>query len=129
MAHHFILEDRDRGLKSDMPLADINRKEVYGKTAIPTGHYQVEITYSHRFKRLLLILVSVPGFAGIRIHPGNRHIDTEGCLLPGKTFWKEEQDFMVGIIRTASEDLQNKIVDALKRGKLFAALFQDYTFN
>ena len=116
-AHHFILEDRDRGLRSDMDPDQIKSEKIYGKTAIPSGRYQVLITYSNRFKRLLPILVNVPGFAGIRIHPGNRHVDTEGCLLPGKTYWKEEQDFMVGTSRTACQDLQSKIADAIKQGE------------
>ncbi|MDQ6479786.1 DUF5675 family protein [Dyadobacter sp. LHD-138] len=116
-AHHFILEDRDRGLKSDMPLADIKREKVYGKTAIPTGRYQVAVTYSNRFKRLLPILVNVPGFAGIRIHPGNRHIDTEGCLLPGKGYAKEEQEYIVTTSRTACDVLFLKINEALKKGE------------
>lgn len=116
-AHQFILEDRDRGLKSEMDLAFIQAEKVYGKTAIPTGRYQVDITYSNRFKRLLPILINVPGFAGIRIHPGNRHVNTDGCLLPGKVNWKEDQDYAVGSSRTASEDLQFKIANALKRGE------------
>jgi len=116
-AHQFILEDRDRGLRSDMEPDQIKSEKIYGRTAIPSGRYQVQITYSNRFKRLLPILVGVPGFAGIRIHPGNRHNNTDGCLLPGKTYWKEEQDFVVGTSRTAFEDLQIKITDAIKRGE------------
>lgn len=115
--HQFVLEDRDRGLKSSMDLADIEREKVYGKTAIPSGRYRIAITFSNRFKRALPILLEVPGFAGIRIHPGNRHVNTDGCLLPGKTYWKEDADYVVGTSRTATDDLQHKIACALKRNE------------
>jgi len=116
-AHQFILEDRDRGLKASMDLADIIRQKVYGKTAIPAGRYQVVITHSARFKRLLPLLIGVPGYEGIRIHPGNRHVNTDGCLLPGKVYFQENDDFVVGSSRTASEDLQLKIASAIQRGE------------
>ena len=116
-AHQFILEDRDRGLKASMALADIMREKVYGKTAIPAGRYQVVITHSARFKRMLPLLIGVPGYEGIRIHPGNRHVDTDGCLLPGKVYWQEHDDYIVGTSRTATEDLQLKIANAISRGE------------
>ncbi len=116
-AQQFILEDRDRGLTSNMTLAVILREKVYGKTAIPTGRYQVAITFINRFKRDMPVLIGVPGFTGISIHPGNRHINTDGCLLPGKIYWKEEKDFVVGASRTACADLQFKIASTLKRGE------------
>lgn len=80
-----ILEDTDRNLET------YPGRKVYGKTAIPRGRYQIVVTYSNRFARPLPLLVSVPGYEGVRIHPGNTPADTDGCLLPGVT---ESKDFV-----------------------------------
>lgn len=53
--------------------------------AIPLGHYRVIITPSLRFKRLLPLVVDVPGRFGIRFHPGNSAADTDGCILLGRS--------------------------------------------
>lgn len=115
--HQFILEDTDRGLHQKMSLDEIKKMKVYGKTAIPTGRYRVNITYSPKFKRLLPILLNVRGFSGIRIHSGVTHKHTDGCPLPGKTWWKEDDDYAVGGSRAAAEALQLKISHALKSGE------------
>ena len=78
------IEDRDRGLNNDMGLAEIMAKKRYGETAIPYGTYDVEITYSPKYKRMMPEIKGVKGFSGIRIHSGNASKDTLGCLIVGK---------------------------------------------
>lgn len=87
------LEDKDRGLNNDMPLQDINNKKIYGQTAIPTGTYEVKMTYSTKFASRAWAkkyggrvpeLLNVKGFSGVRVHPGNTASDTLGCILVGK---------------------------------------------
>lgn len=88
------LEDADRGLNQNMSLKEINNKKVYGETAIPTGTYKVDMnTVSPKFKSRIWAkpyggklprLVSVPGYDGVLIHPGNKAEDTLGCILVGE---------------------------------------------
>lgn len=84
----YILEDpvREPGVK------------IAGKTAIPPGRYNVELTFSPKFKRVLPLVWNIElddgrklvrsadglvTFEGIRIHPGDTPEHTEGCLLTG----------------------------------------------
>lgn len=57
--------------------------KVPGETAIPAGSYEVQLTFSNRFQRVMPQLMNVPGFTGIRIHAGNTAKETDGCLLVG----------------------------------------------
>lgn len=102
----WILEDEDRFLETNP--AD----KIQGSSAIPRGSYGISITPSARFKRDLPLVENVPGFSGIRIHPGNSSADTEGCLLPGRT----RTDRTVGESKAAFNSLFEKIKAALDSG-------------
>ena len=78
------IEDTDRGLCDDMSEKEILKRKVKGETAIPTGIYQVLITYSPKYKKQMPLINNVKGYSGIRIHSGNTSKDTEGCLIVGK---------------------------------------------
>lgn len=77
------LEDKDRELTSYMSEEDIKSLKVYSETAIPTGTYKIEVTFSPRFKKKMPVLIGVKGFSGIRIHCGNDETHTSGCILCG----------------------------------------------
>ena len=88
------LEDCDRGLTQDMPLEEIKAKKVYGKTAIPTGTYEIDMnTISPKFQARswakpyggkIPRLLNVPGYEGILIHPFNSAAESLGCIGVGK---------------------------------------------
>lgn len=87
------IEDKDRGLSDSMQEFDIKLRKVYGKTAIPTGTYDLALTYSPKFANRpwakkyggkVPQILNVKGFQGIRIHPLNTAEDSLGCIGPGK---------------------------------------------
>jgi hypothetical protein len=88
-------------------------EKMYGETAIPYGVYDVVITYSPHFQRDLPLLLSVPNFTGVRIHPGNTAADTEGCLLVGTG----RNATSVTGSRDAFNALYPKVRDAIRKGE------------
>lgn len=106
------LEDQVREIEGQ----PVGLWKIHGETAIPRGTYQVVVTYSNRFKRQLPLLLNVPGFEGVRIHPGNTAADTEGCILVGADDgnW---QDAWLGSSKIAFNKLFPKIQIALGRGE------------
>lgn len=108
-----VIEDKDRGLSQHMPLEELKKKKVYGKTAIPTGTYSVIMTYSPKFKKRLPLLLSVPCYEGVRIHPGNTAKDSLGCILPGEN----KQKGMVLNSRYWTNKLIGKIENAIANGE------------
>jgi hypothetical protein len=99
----FTLEDKVRPVK------------IKGFTAIPSGSYEIVITYSNRFQRPLPLLLNVPNFDGIRIHAGNTAKDTDGCILVGQS----KKPNFVGTSKLALDALFKKLRRASTREKIF----------
>ena len=110
----YILEDVDRGLKQSMTLKEILAIKKPGITAIPEGKYNLDITYSNRFKKDMPLILNVPGYEGIRIHPGNYAVNTDGCLLPGTG---EVPDIVTNSV-IAFHAFFEKLIPAVKRGNV-----------
>ncbi len=96
-----------------------------GITAIPYGRYEVTMTFSQRFGKALPLLLNVPDFEGIRIHPGNNDADTAGCILVGET--KSDLNDSIGNSRIASSLLILELARAINKGKIFITIEKEIT--
>jgi len=96
----FTVEDAVRAIK------------IQNKTAIPKGTYNVIMTMSTRFGKVMPLLENVPNFTGVRIHAGNNSGDTEGCIIVGALNDSMDDDF-VGSSKVAVSRLYPKIEHAL----------------
>jgi hypothetical protein len=105
----FTVEDADRHLEK-------GGVKIQNQTAIPKGIYEVVITMSNRFRKLMPLLKNVPGFSGVRIHSGNKSADTEGCIIVGAVNGSMDDDF-IGSSKVAMERLYPKISSALNAGQ------------
>jgi len=90
-------------------------EKIPGETCIPTGTYRVVLSYSNRFKRVTPEILGVPHFKYIRIHPGNRSVDTRGCPLTGT---KHGRDVVYSSV-AAFEKLMPKLEKACQLGKVY----------
>lgn len=100
----YTLEDVDRHVED-------GGYKIAGKTCIPRGIYQVVIDFSNHFGKNLPHVLNVPGFEGIRIHPGNSDEDTEGCILVGDAILN---DNYITSSRLAFDRLFDRITEAVQ---------------
>lgn len=114
------LEDTDRGLKSTMSVEEILSKKHKGITAIPTGKYDVILTFSPKFKRVLPLLLNVPGYQYIRVHHGNLPSSTDGCLLVGENKIKGQ----IINSRATLEKLMSVLLECEKRKEKVTILIE-----
>lgn len=85
-------------------------EKVYGETAIPEGTYEMVLSYSPRFKKILPEILNVPNFTGIRIHCGNSSADSSGCILVGT--WDGEKEDWISDSKIAFNELMSLLQKA-----------------
>ena len=78
------IEDMDRGLMQDTPLVDIQQIKIPDETCIPYGTYEVIMTYSPKFGKVMPQIMNVPGFDGIRLHGAHDINSVSGCVGLGE---------------------------------------------
>lgn len=115
----FTIEDEDRGLTQNMPLDQIKKIKIDGVTAIPTGKYQVAFTYSNRFGRLMMQVLNVSDYEGVRIHVANSSKDVEGCI---GVAYEDSSDGFAGNSKQAVEDLEKIVREAEKTEKIWLVI-------
>ena len=107
-----IIEDVVRDINKNGTF-DCGELKISGHTAIPYGEYEIQVTYSPKFKRKLPLLLNVKHFEGIRIHRGNTEKDSSGCLIPGENTKRG----MVLNSTKYEKELTNLIENANKKGE------------
>jgi len=113
------LEDKDRQIQiMGAPLEWKSSLKIPAHTAIPYGKYELITNFSNRFKQDMPLLLNVPDFLGVRIHNGNTHEHTEGCILVGI---KSGADF-IGKSKQTYRSLYPIIAKAVKKGKVFITI-------
>ena len=92
--------------------------KIQDKTCIPPGKYKVTLELSQRFGPETLTINDVPGFSHIRIHGGNTHLDTQGCVIVGD---RVESDTHIsgGAVRGVLKRLKYKIKAGLEKGDVW----------
>lgn len=90
-------------------------EKIYGKTAIPEGTYEMVLSYSPRFKKILPEILNVPNFSGIRIHSLNKAEESEGCIGVGE--WNGKDTNWISNSRKAFNKLFAILQEASDRGE------------
>lgn len=107
----YTVEDEDRHLEA-------GGVKIPAVTAIPKGSYEVILSMSPRFKKVLPEVLNVPGFTGVRIHSGNSSKDSEGCILVGSSNDRNDDDW-IGGSRAALSQLMAKLATVTSGTKVY----------
>ena len=103
----------------------VRKEKIHGITAIPEGIYEIVISYSNRFKKLLPLLMNVQNYDGVRLHCGNRPDQTEGCILLGLSRGED----MVLESRKAFDIFYPRLYSSLQAGKAFLNITSEIAYD
>ena len=102
-----------------------NEPKIYGKTRIPEGSYAVELRkeggmvekYNNKYNNHdgMLWLRDVDNFKHVYLHIGNTDIDTDGCILIGRTCSTQGGQSVSGSV-LAYKDLYPIIKEQIEAG-------------
>lgn len=117
------IEPFSRHLSNSMPLSEIKKRKVYGKTAIPCGKYKVTWAFSPRlggrtyakpYGGKFPLLNNVPAWSGVLIHPFNYGTESQGCIAVGEK-WMDGK--IINATRGYQDLMDFYLVPAFKRGQ------------
>ena len=77
---------------------------------IPCGTYPIAVTWSPKFKRMLPLVMDVPGRSGIRVHRGTKPEHSRGCILVSAAMEQELTAKWLAL-QTANEEIKLVICD------------------
>ena len=119
-----ILEDEVR--RDDPSTPKDEGAKVKGRSAIPAGRYEIKLTWSPKYGRVMPEIMAVPGFTGIRIHSGHDETHTEGCLLTAGGF-DAAGDIIGGTSKKHQEMFESVVMPAIKKGEqVFITITNDF---
>lgn len=81
-------------------------------SCIPTGKYQIIISYSPHFGRAMPHIIGVENRDGILIHDGSSVVNTEGCIVIGM----QRTSNGVGLSKMAFDDFYPRLQAELAKG-------------
>lgn len=84
------------------------RMNEQSRSCICVGDYLCESYESARYRDTYLVL-GVHGREGILFHPGNYLLDTDGCILPGMSFGRSNDEILIIESRLAFKYMMERL--------------------
>lgn len=97
-------------------------EKIYGQTAIPLGTYEIVLRQWDKYGCKMPLLLNVPLYEGIFIHPGNTDAHSLGCILVGQ-YNPSTTDYVSNSRVTFFEKVLPRIHDYLDSKRLYIQIF------
>lgn len=89
--------------------------KIPGRTAIPEGVYRVTFDWSDRHRCVMLHILDVPNFEGIRFDIANKPEEIEGCIAVGRS---RAPDW-IGSSTIALKQLSTKLLQVFNKEEIW----------